>query len=117
MSATESKVTTLDDENTPAPVVGKAAKGKAAAAPEGAPAEGETMFNVTVHATDGDAGSAAVDMCINGFLYQLPRGVPCRVPQSVVHGLENAVTTTYKVNGNDVTERNIPRFPFSAVPA
>ena len=118
MSATDSKVTTLDDENTPAPVVAKAAKGsKTAAAQADAPADGEEMFMVTVHATDGDVGGNAVEITPNGRLYQLPRGVPCRVPAIVVEGLRNAVVTSYKVSGNSVIETHTPRWPFTAVPA
>ncbi len=115
MSSKESQVTTLDDEATPAPaVVATKSKAKAVAAPE---SSDEGMFMVTVHATDGDAGSNAVDMCINGYLYQLPRGVPCKVPAAVLEGLKNAVTSKYKVMGTDVVESTVPRFPYSAVPA
>lgn len=122
MSSKESQVTTLDDEDTPVPVVAKpvkvratpAASAKADTAEADAP---EAMYMVTVHATDGDAGSTAVDMCVNGYLYQLPRGVPCKVPESVLEGLRNAVVTKHKVVGNDVIESHIPRFPYSAVPA
>lgn len=115
MSSKESQVTTLDDEATPAPaVVATKSKAKAVAAPE---SSDEGMFMVTVHATDGDAGSNAVDMCINGYLYQLPRGVPCKVPEAVLEGLRNAVTTKHKVVGDSVITQNIPRFPYSAVPA
>lgn len=118
----ESQVTTLDDENTPAPVVApKVTRTKAAATTaaesDTATEDGEAMFMVTVHATDGDAGATAVDMCVNGYLYQLPRGVPCKVPASVLEGLKNAVVTKHKVVGNDVIESHIPRFPYSAVPA
>jgi hypothetical protein len=110
----DSQVTTLDD--APAVVVPtKPAKGsKAAAAP--ATTDGE-FFMVTVHATGDDVGSNAVEMGVNGYLYQIPRGVPCRVPKAVVEGLTNAVITTYKVVGADVVERDIQRFPFTAVPA
>ena len=118
MSSKESQVTTLDDESAPAPVVAKPAKKVAAAgATDNAQVDGESMFMVTVHATDGDAGSNAVDMCVNGYLYQLPRGVPCKVPESVLEGLRNAVTSKFKVVGSDVIESKIPRFPYSAVPA
>ena len=107
----DSQVTTLDDAPVIATKTSKAAKAVAAAT------EGSNFYNVTVHATGDDVGSTAVDMCIDGFLYQLPRGVPCRVPSSVVEGLRNSVITTYKVNGNAVVEQNIPRFPYSAEPA
>ncbi len=131
MSSTDSKITTLDDEQAPAPVVAPVVKAKKSApapvvaeaaadgdaAPDDAAPAAEAMYMVTVHATDGDAGNEAVDLCVNGYLYQLPRGVPCRVPERVLEGLRNAVTTKHKVVGDSVIEQNIPRFPFSAVPA
>lgn len=130
MSSTESKITTLDDEQAPAPVVAPVVKAKKAApapvvapvadgdaAPDDAEPAAEAMYMVTVHATDGDAGNNAVDLCVNGYLYQLPRGVPCKVPEAVLEGLRNAVTTKHKVVGDTVVEQNIPRFPYSAVPA
>lgn len=122
MSSTDSKVTTLDDEQAPAPVAAPVVKAKKAApAPVVAEADAnpaaEAMYMVTVHATDGDAGNNAVDLCVNGYLYQLPRGVPCKVPESVLEGLRNAVTTKIKQVGSDIVEQNIPRFPYSAVPA
>lgn len=122
MSSKESQVTTLDDESTPTPVVApKVVKAKSSASVDSAAQDavpsGEAMFMVTVHATDGDAGNNAVDLCVNGYLYQLPRGVPCKVPEAVLEGLRNAVTTKHKVVGDSVITQNIPRFPYSAVPA
>ena len=109
----ESQVTTLDDA---APVaVNKPSKVKSVVA---ATAEsGEQFFNVTIHPTGDEAGSDIVEISINGYLSRLPRGVPCKVSAAVLHVLENAVVTHYKVNGDQVIERNVQRFPFSATPA
>lgn len=125
----DSQVTTLDDAPATAGAPIKTAKtltGKAAApktesavsadasTPE---VESVQMFNVTVHATGDDTGNDVVEVQPNGRLYRLPRGVPCRVPAEVLHILENAVVTKYKVVGAEVVESNIPRFPFTATPA
>lgn len=120
MSSPESQVTTLDEAPAPVSSTKAAVKGKGAIIPAVQVEDGKEapkMFNVTVHATGDDAGNDAVDIQPNGRLYRLPRGVPCLVPHEVLHILENAVTTTYKVVGADVIERHIPRFPFSATPA
>ena len=75
------------------------------------------MFNITVHASGDDAGNDIVEIQPNGKLYRLPRGVPCLVPEEVLHILQNAVVTKYSVVGAEIIERNIPRFPFTAMPA
>lgn len=108
----DSQVTTLDD--APAVAVATKTKAKTAVAPV---AEGQAMFNVIVHPTGDEGGNRQVDLCYNGFLYQLPRGVACKVPAGVLEGLQNAITRTYTVNGSEVIERDIPRFPFTATPA
>lgn len=119
----DSNVTTLDEQapvaTVPAATTVAATKGKKAREQTintELTAENEQLYMVTVHATGDDGGENAVDVCVNGYLYQLPRGVPCKVPHAVLHGLENAIVTTYKVNGNEIIERSVPRFPFSAVP-
>jgi hypothetical protein len=119
---TDSNVTTLDDQApvATAPVVSvttkQVKKTKEPLINSELTDENPQLYMVTVHATGDDGGENAVDVCINGYLYQLPRGVPCKVPHAVLHGLENAIVTTYKVNGNEIIEKNTPRFPFSAVP-
>lgn len=134
MSSNDSQVTTLDDapaiasapvKTTAKPLTAKApAKAAPAAdAPDTPDADSDAaepeikMFNVTVHATNDASGNEVVDIQPNGRLYRLPRGVPCLVPEEVLHILENAVTTSYAVVGAAIVERNIPRFPFSATPA
>ncbi|CDS48915.1 hypothetical protein [Polaromonas sp. CG9_12] len=117
----DSQVTTLDDAPpvvtaAPAPKVAAAAKAAppSAAAADAAPV---AMFTVTVHATGDDNGNDVVEIQPNGKLYRLPRGVPCLVPHEVLHILQNAVYTTYRNEGAAVIQRDIPRYPFSAVPA
>ncbi len=107
----DSQVTTLDE--VPAVVAPKAVpKAKAAKAAE----DGKKYFEVLIHPTGDDSQSPVVDVQIDGYLTRIPRGVPCRVSEEVLHVLQNAVVTTYKKVGDAVTEVNIPRFPFSATP-
>jgi hypothetical protein len=77
---------------------------------------GEKMI-LTVAQGQGDGGGECVDVQVNGYLYQIPRGVPCEVPMEVVHILDNAVETKYDpapgVNGEYKT-REVPRFSYQA---
>lgn len=107
---TDSQVTTL--EEAPAVVIPKA-KAKAVAK---VAEDGKKYYEVIVHQTGDDSQSPVVDIQIDGFLTRIPRGVPCRVSEEVLHVLQNAVVTTYKKVGDEVQEVNIPRFPFSATP-
>ena len=118
----DSKVTTLDDQpadDAAAKVRARqtAAKGAGIPASTDKPEDDEAMYVVTVHPTGDDAGGNPADVNINGYLYRMPRGVPCTVPYKVLHVLENAVVTTYKNDGSAVIVQNIPRFPFTAARA
>lgn len=120
MAKTESKVTTLDDEQMEIPVA-SAAVVEAAKPSNGAGTAGDEMSGkfsiVTVHPTGDELGKTAVDVQLNGYLYQLPRSVPCKVPNEVLEILTNAVVTTYALVGGEMVAQHTPRFPFNAVPA
>jgi hypothetical protein len=118
---TDSNVTTLDDQppviTAPAVTTKQVKKTKEQLINTDLTDANPQLYMITVHATGDDGGENAVEVCVNGYLYQLPRGVPCKVPHAVLEGLQNAIITTYKVNGNEIIERSVPRFPFSATPA
>lgn len=121
-TTSDSQVTTLDDapQSADAGTQSHAHAALLAALPTpplDADGQSVAMFNITVHATGDDAGNDIVEVQPNGKLYRLPRGVPCLVPEEVLHILQNAVVTKYSVVGAEIIERNIPRFPFTAVPA
>jgi hypothetical protein len=107
----DSQVTTL--EEAPALATTKTTKAKVAKPS----AEGAKFFNVLIHPTGDETSSSVVEVSVEGFLTRIPRGVSCRVSESILHVLQNAVVTTYKKMGDDVQEFNTPRFPFSATPA
>lgn len=136
MSNNDSQVTTLDDMPgtnqtvaVPAKPVAKPAikvVAKPAVKVEVSPdadelaevvAEVEQFFNAIIHPTGDEAGQDIVEIGVNGHLTRIPRGVPSRISHAVLHVLQNAVTDTYKVVGNDVVKRSVPRYPFSATPA
>lgn len=108
-----SQVTTLDDE----PKAAKEVKSEAKPSAKAEKSDGQKFFNVVVHPGQDALGELAAEITVNGTLYQLPRGVSCKVPYAVLHVLENAVITSYKMDGLDYVEKSTPRFAFSATPA
>ena len=72
---------------------------------------------VTIHSGNDEAGSDAVSIGLNGYVYQIPRDKPFKVPTEVASILRNAVTTSYKPDGKGGNvERNTPRYAFSSTP-
>lgn len=72
-----------------------------------------TRRTITIHATGDEEGQNAVPVGVNSVVYQIPRGVPCQVPDEVLGVLENARISIYKeVNGESV-EHQIPRFAYT----
>lgn len=115
----DSKVTTLDDSAALADeIVATPSRPKTAAkavkgANHDAALTGKTRV-VTVHPTNDEAGSDAVFLSLNGYAYQIPRGVPVEVPDEVVQILKNAKQELMSFGkGGEVITRETQRFPFS----
>lgn len=110
MATAQSKVTTLDDDSSPAEAAPAVAiKG----ANHDAALSGKTG-TVTIHPTEGDGGSDAVFISINGYAYQIPRGMPVEVPAEVIEVLRNAKQTILSFGqGGALVERTVQRFAFS----
>lgn len=70
---------------------------------------------ITIHTSEADGGHDAVSIGLNGYMYQVPRGMPVEVPEELVFILENAKTTTFHPTGKpgEFTERVSNRFAFS----
>lgn len=71
---------------------------------------------ITIHTSDAEGGQDAVPIGLNGYMYQVPRGVPVEVPVELVHILENAKTSSYHPAGpgkTELIERVNNRFAFS----
>lgn len=110
----QSQVTTLDTEDEAVAAVAEAAPAsKVSGANHDATLSGKKR-TVTIHATEGDGGNDAVFLSVNGYAYQIPRGVASEVPVEVVEVLQNAKTTILSFGqGGAVVERSVPRFAFS----
>ena len=73
---------------------------------------------ITIHSGNDEAGSDAVPVGLNGYVYQIPRDKPFKVPSEVVQILRDSVVTSYKADGKGGNvERNTPRYAFSTAKA
>jgi hypothetical protein len=109
-----SQITTLDSQAPRESEKGKRDAKKVSGANHDVALCGDKAI-VTIHPTDGDGGSDAVFLSINGYAYQIPRGEPQEVPVEVLEILKNAQTTTYRADTRtgDVTERTVPRYAYT----
>jgi hypothetical protein len=111
----QSQITTLDNEPSQAEIQAKVANVAMATPGEGMSGK---MEIVTIHSSSEDGGSDAVFLSHNGYAYQVPRDQPFKMPTEVVQILRDAKVTSYKPGpGGAVTEKQMPRFAFSAQPA
>ena len=114
MATKNSQVTTLDDTVNPDVEASTVAAPAARSIASGdAELSGKKRI-VTIHQTGNEADGEVAELQLNGYLYRVPRGVPCEVPEEVYQILDNAKTTTYQTTPAGVVERNNYRFPFSA---
>lgn len=112
MAKTQSQVTTLDDGDAAASA--DVATTPAFIASADAEMSGEKAV-VTIHPVEGDGGSDAVFLQVNGYAYQIPRGKPVEIPVELLEVLKNARMTHYSQGaGGAVSERTVQRFAFSA---
>lgn len=116
--ANDTQISSIDDE---APVAQTAAA-KSAGAKRVPKVDGHDIAlsgkkkTITIHTSDSEGGHDAVPIGLNGYMYQVPRGMPVEVPVELVHILENARTSTYHPAGQGSTElieRVSNRFAFS----
>lgn len=72
---------------------------------------------VKVHqGREGDTEANFVFIGLNGYSYQVPRGIPVLIPEEALEVLENAVMKTYPTEGGIVIgEREVPRFGYNEV--
>lgn len=115
MATNKSQVTTIDDSHpiTAAAQIEESAVLTPTASGVDVQLSGKKKV-ITIHPTEGDGGSDAVFLQINGYGYQVPRGKPVEVPVELVEILENAKQTTMsRDNKGALIERTTPRFAYS----
>lgn len=117
--ANDTQISSIDDET---PVTQAAAAAKTTGAKRTAKVDGHDVDlsgkkkTITIHTSDSEGGHDAVPIGLNGYMYQVPRGLPVEVPIELVYILENAKTSTYHPAGSGSTElieRVSNRFAFS----
>ena len=114
MANPKSQISTLEDEASGASVV----EAKELPSPKGNNGLSGVLEVVTIHSSPEDGGSNAVFVQHNGYAYQIPRDQPFKIPTEVAQILRDAKVTSYKAGaGGAFTEKETPRFAFSAVPA
>lgn len=112
MAKSNSSVTTIDDKADQAYVAAAVAATIVGKNHDDA-LSGERRL-ITIHPTNEEGGSDAVPVGLNGYMYQIPRGVPCNVPVEVIEIIKNAKTTIMQTAiGGGFTERDAQRFAFS----
>lgn len=73
-----------------------------------------TKINLTIMAGQEDGGNDAVNISLNGYMYQIPRNVPCKVPAEVGQIIQNAEVIQYIPGPRGIpTARPAPRFAFT----
>jgi len=114
MAKNQSIVTSLDDAVAPEVVAEERAKPKELKGTGNDVALSGQRRTITIHPTDGDGGSDAVFVSLNGYGYQIPRGEPFSVPVEVIEIIKNARTTVLSSGeGGKVLERTVQRHAFS----
>lgn len=115
--ANDTQISSIDDE-TPATQVAapRAAGNKRTPKVDGFDiALSGKKKTITIHTSEVEGGHDAVPIGLNGYMYQVPRGMPVEVPEELVSILENAKVSTYHPSKDgQIVERVSNRFAFSA---
>lgn len=111
--ATKSQISTLDNSAPEAAAVADKPLAQRARAIDGGTGKFELL---TIYAGTEVDGQDAVNIGLNGYLYQIPRNKPYLVPEEVVDVLRNSVTTTFSNVAGTQVASDRPRYAFSAVP-
>jgi hypothetical protein len=78
---------------------------------------GEKRVTIVIDENDGEEGRSDVFLAVNGKTFLMQRGVNVTVPEYVVHALKNCITTTMRQDPrtDEITYKDVPRFPFHVV--
>lgn len=120
MSKQQAQISSIDE---PSAALGSSSAAPKALALQARSGGGDAALSgreviVTIPASDNAIdGTDAVPVGINGYVWQIPRGKPCRVPEEVAMVLNDAVITKYQSHqGGGETGVDFPRHSFNAQP-
>lgn len=113
MAKAQSTVTTLESETpeTQANDVATEASDGLQGANHDAQLSGKKV-TLTIFPGEGETGHDAVQVGHNGFMWLVPRGKPCVVPEEVAWVVRDAKTTTYHMVDGKSIERESPRYAY-----
>lgn len=81
--------------------------------------KGQRKVRLLIPATEKDRD--AVQVGLNGYVYNIPRDTEVEVPEGVVEVLSNAKITSYQLKprtegeGNEMVPQDVHRIPFQVV--
>lgn len=113
MSKTNSRVTSIDDDEAQDAAVAQKSAAPIVVGKNTDTALSGKRVDITIFPTEGAGGNDAVFVSLNGYAYQIPRGEPQSVPVEVAEIIRNA-KTTLSISGEKggITERTIQRYSF-----
>lgn len=120
MATNKSNITTIDDEAADETTIEAIPTDKAAPVEVKGTNHDDQLCGdkVRIEISEGqdDQGKEDVLVQINGYAYQIKRGVEVIVPTEVLHILENASMTIYDAaKGGGNNERKVKRFTYSVL--
>lgn len=69
---------------------------------------------VTFSEAEGDNGADAIFASLNGYAYQIPRGIPVEIPEELLSVFANAkMTLVETAQGGGTKTRSVNRFQYS----
>lgn len=113
---TTTQVSSIDDAPDTAPATSKDVGGKRKAKVDGFDiALSGKKKTITIHTSEAEGGHDAIPIGLNGYMYQVPRGIPVEVPEELVKILENAKVTTFHPSKEpgEFVARTSNRYAFS----
>lgn len=115
-ATTDARVVTIDDEPAQPAIAATSAKADEVLGSNHDDQMCGDKVKIEIHEGTDDAGKEAVNVQINGFLYQIPRGKPVIVPVEVLGVLQDAVMSVYDTKqGGGQVERQVKRYAYSVL--
>lgn len=122
MATSKSASTVTDLESQASTTVQEAAKPEASVEEvKGSNHDAElsgSKVNLMIMQGQEDGGGDAVNIGLNGYMYQIPRNTQCLVPAEVAEIVKNAEVIQYRAGPNGIpVPKAAPRFAYTITPA
>ena len=107
------QISDIDDVQQDSAVATKSTRTKKAATVEGGAAQADSRRMVTIHTTGDDDGQNAVNIGVNGYVYNIPRGIPVPLPEEAIEALTNAKYKMWREVNKEMQAFEVPRFSYT----